>query len=165
MKRLYENPGYTTRMNASCVVVIVAALFGLWELWSAWRAGGSDGTNYLFAALFIGGGIYAGRQLLETSANTVVALDADPATRRATVTLWKPFSSTTISGSLDDFTDWQFQLRPGRVRTPMLTAHHPAHPRPLEFELKPGGAVAEELRGLAPEAVAAFERGATPAAK
>jgi hypothetical protein len=165
MKRLYANPRYTTRMNASCVVVVFATLFGVWELWSAWRAGGSDGTNYLFAALFIGGGIYAGKQLRDTSANTVVALDADPATRSATVTLWRPFSSTTISGSLDDFTDWQFQLRPGRVRTPMLTAHHPSHAQPLEFELKPGGAVAEELRALAPEAVAAFERSATPAAR
>src|SRR4051794_21420543 len=106
MKRLYENRGYATRMNASCLVVVFAALFGVWELWSAWQAGGSDGTNYLFAALFIGGGIYAGRQLRDASANTVVALDADPATRRAAVTLWKPFSSNTISGSLDNFADW-----------------------------------------------------------
>lgn len=164
MKRLYENRGYGVRMNASCIVIVLAALLGVYELWSALR-GGSDGTNFLFAALFIGGGIYAGRQLLAISANAVVALDANMATRRAAVTLWKPFSSTKISGSLDDFSDWQFQLRPGRVRTPMLTAHHPSHPQPLEFELKPGGAVAAELRELAPEAVAAFERGATPAAK
>jgi hypothetical protein len=156
--RLYQNAGYGTRMNLSCVVVAIAALFGVWELWSAWRAGGSDVTNYLFAAFFIGGAIYAAKQLLDGAANTVVALDADMSTRQAVITLWKPFSSKTISGSLDEFTDWQFQTRPGRGRTPLLSTHHPRHPRPLEFELTPGSRVSQELQALAPEAVEAFER-------
>jgi hypothetical protein len=154
--RIYENPGFATRMSLSCVVIIIAGLFGVWELWSAYRAGGSDGTNYLFAAFFIGGAIYAAKQLRDGAANTVASLDADMSTRRVVITLWQPLSSRTISGSLDQLTDWQFQTKPGRVRTPLLTVHHPDHPRPLEFELRPGAA--EGLRTLAPEAVAAFER-------
>src|SRR5262245_41670334 len=109
------------RMNIACVVIAIAALFGVWELWTAYRAGGSDGTNFLFAAFFIGGAIYAAKQLRESAENSVVTLDAEMSTRQAVVTLWKPLSARTISGTLDQFSDWQFQTKPGRVRTPLLT--------------------------------------------
>ena len=163
MTRLYENSGFATRMNLACAVIVIAVLFGVWELWSAYRAGGSDGTNYLFAAFFIGGAIYAATQLRDGAANSVASLDAEMSTQQAVITLWRPLSSRTISGPLDSLTDWQFQTKPGRIRTPLLTAHHPAHPRPLEFELKPGARVADGLRALAPEAVAAFEQATAPA--
>ena len=84
MTRIYENRGLATRMNVSCVVVAIAFLFGLWELWSAYRAGGSSGTNYLFALFFIGGGVYAAKQLRDSVSDSVVSLDADMATREAT---------------------------------------------------------------------------------
>lgn len=161
MTRIYENSGLATRMNVSCVVIAIAALFGAWELWSAYRAGGDSGTNYLFALFFFGGAAYAAKQLRDSVSDSVVSLDADTATGEAVITLWRPFSAKKITGPLDRLTDWQFQVK-GRTRTPILTAHHPDYPRPLEFELRPGTAVHENLRKLAPEAVAAFERAASP---
>lgn len=158
MTRIYENRGLATRMNVSCVVVAIAFLFGLWELWSAYRSGGESGTNYLFALFFIGGGAYAAKQLRDSVSDSVVSLDADMTTREATVTLWRPFSAKELAGSLDRLTDWQFQTKAGKTRTPLLTAHHPDYPRPLEFELRPGAKVDDKLRALAPDAVAAFER-------
>jgi hypothetical protein len=158
MTRIYENRGFATRMNISCVVVVVAVLFGCWELFSALRPGAESSMNLLFVVLFFGGAGYAIKQLRDTAFDTVVALDADPGARQSVLTLWRPFSSKIIAGPLERFTDWQFQTRSGRVRTPILTAHHPDHPRPLEFELRPDAPISEELRSLAPEAVASFER-------
>jgi hypothetical protein len=157
MKRIYENTGFARRMNVSAVVVVIAFVMGAWELVMALRAD-DPGSGFLFAALFIGGGIYAGRQILSEHANNVVAFDADMASGQASISIWRPFSAKTIAGPLDRLTDWQFQTKGARVKTPILTAHHPDHPRPLEFELRPGLAVGEELRALAPDAVAAFER-------
>jgi hypothetical protein len=157
MKRIYDNAGFARRMNISAVVVVIAFVMGAWELIMALRAD-DPGSGFLFAALFIGGGIYAGRQILSDHANNVIALDADPAGREASISIWRPFSAKKITGPLDRLSDWQFQRKGTRVKTPILTAHHPDHPQPLEFELRPGAAVSEELRALAPEAVAAFER-------
>jgi len=158
MTRIYENRGFATRMNISCVVIAVAVLFGCWELVGAYRSESPAGTNLLFALLFLGGAVYATKQIRDTAMDSVSSLDVDMTTRSASIILWRPFSSKVITGSLDRLTDWQFQLRSGRVRTPILTAHHPDYPRPLEFELRPGTAVSEELRKLAPDAVAAFEK-------
>ena len=157
MKRIYDNTSFVRRMNVSAVVVIVAFLMGAWELVMALRAE-DPGSGFLFAALFIGGGIYGGRQILSDHANNVVALDADPANGQASISIWRPFSARKISGPLDRLTDWQFQRKGTRVKLPILTAHHPDHPRPLEFELRTGSQISPELRALAPEAVAAFER-------
>jgi hypothetical protein len=157
MKRIYDNRGFVRRMNVSAVVVVIAFVMGAWELVMALRSSDS-GSGYLFAALFFGGGFYAGRQILSEHANDVVALDADMTTRQANISIWRPFSAKRVAGSLDQLTDWQFQRKGTRVKTPILTAHHPDHPQPLEFELRPGGPVSAELRALAPEAVAAFER-------
>jgi hypothetical protein len=157
MKRIYENTGFARRMNVSAVVVVIAFAMGAWELVMALRAD-DPGSGFLFAALFIGGGIYAGRQILSDYANNVVSLDADMASGQANISIWRPFSAKTISGPLDRLTDWQFQRKGTRVKTPILTAHHPGHPQPLEFELRPGSPLAEEIRTLAPDAVAAFER-------
>jgi hypothetical protein len=158
MTRIYENRGFATRMNVSCVVIVVAMLFGCWELFSALQAPAGASTNILFGVLFFGGAAYAIKQLRDTAFDTVVALDADPGTRHSILTLWRPFSAKAIAGPLDLFTDWQFQTRGGRTRTPILTAHHRDHPRPLEFELRADGTISEELRAIAPEAIAAFER-------
>lgn len=156
MKRIYENRSFARRMNVSAVVVVIAFVMGAWELVMALRS--NSGNGFLFAALFIGGGIYAGRQMLNDFADNVVALDADMETRAATVSIWRPFSRKALVGRLDQLTDWQFQTKRGRVRTPILTAHHPGHPRPLEFELRRDTPVGQELRELAPDAIAAFER-------
>lgn len=158
MERVYENPGFAKRMNASCVVIVVAVLFGLFELWSAWQRPEGAQTNYIFALFFIGGAIYASKHIREAGAHTVTSLDLDAAAGRAVVNLWKPFGRKRLEGPSADLRDWQFQVRSGKVRAPILTVHHPAHSRPLEFELGPGMKVSDTMRGLAPEAFEAYER-------
>jgi hypothetical protein len=157
MTRIYENRGFATRMNVSCVVVAFAFAFGAWEIWMAYRAGPDAGSGYLFALFFIGGALYASKQLSDAGSDSIVALDADMTTREATVSLWRPFRTKQLTGPLDRITDWQFQVKAGKARTPLLTAHHPDYPKPLEFELRPG-AITDDLRRLAPDAIAAFER-------
>jgi hypothetical protein len=158
MTRIYENRGFATRMNVSCVVIAIAFIFGCWEIWMAYRAGPDAGSGYFFALFFIGGALYAVKQLSDSASDSVVALDADTATGEATVSLWRPFRTKQLTGPLDRLSDWQFQTKSGRVKTPLLTAHHPDYPRPLEFELRFGVPVSDALRALAPDAVATFER-------
>jgi hypothetical protein len=158
MTRLYESRGFAVRMNISCVIIVGAAAFGCFELLQAYRFPEAASSNLLFALLFFVGAAYSVKQIRDGAIDNVVSFDADMATRQSAVTLWRPFSRKTIAGPVDRLTDWQFQVRSGRVRTPILTAHHPDYPRPLEFELRPGAAIHEELRKLAPDAVAAFER-------
>lgn len=158
MTRIYENRGFATRMNVSCVVIAVAVLFGCWEFFGAYRAPSDSSMNLLFGFFFIAGAFYAAKQMSDTAFDSVTSLDADMATKESNITLWRPFSKKTITGSLNRLTDWQFQTRSGRVKTPILTAHHPDYSKPLEFELHPGRPLNEELKKLAPEAVAAFEK-------
>ena len=81
--------------------------------------------------------------------------------------MWKPFGATRIAGPLERFSDFRPYGKQVRrnVRTPMVLADHPDHPRPLEFELGPGIVFGEEFRRLAGEALTALEStGAPPAA-
>ena len=73
-------------MNVSTVVIVVVIVFGFWELWSALNPGpGGAGYGFLFAALFIGGGLYGLRQMQTDFADTVVSRRRrrDKAERRA----------------------------------------------------------------------------------
>jgi hypothetical protein len=159
MIRLYDNSRFTRRMNISVVVVIFAMLFGVWEAWNAYRLGAeAGGYGPLFAVLFIAGGLYGYKQLSDLSADAVVTLDADAATGASVVTLWKPFSSRRLEAPVGALTDWQFQQKAMRgQRLPIVTAHHPQHPRVLEFDASAAATVGEALQRMVPDAAAAFE--------
>lgn len=160
MTSIYANNAFSRRMNASSVMIVVAILFGFWELWRALNPGPDGaGYGYLFAALFIGGGVYAIRQIRNDYSDNVVRLDGDGSSGRGVVTIWQPFMSKRIDGPLDRLTNWRFheEEQKGNVRLPMLLAEHPDHPQPLKFELGGKIAISEELRALAPEAVSTFE--------
>jgi hypothetical protein len=156
--RLYDNSRMARRLNISLAVIAIAVLFGCYELLSAFRAEGDASEYYLFALLFFGGAAYAARQLFDSVADSVMTLDVAQQSREAGVSFWRPFGARKIGGSLDQLSDWQFQMKGPRSPAPILTAHHPGHPRPLEFELRREIPITEGLRALAPEAVAAFER-------
>jgi hypothetical protein len=160
MTRIYENRPLARRMNISVVVTIFAILFGFWEAWNAFNAGPEGaGYGFLFAALFIGGGIYGMNQVLTDSRDMVTALDIDEANGHAAISVWRPFGATRIEGPLDRLTEWRpWAKEVRRVRTPVLLADHPGHPRPLQFEVGPGIALTDQFRALAPEALASFER-------
>ncbi len=158
MTRIYGNPGFARRMNGSTVVIVLAVLFGFWEVYAALNPG-PDGPGYgfLFAALFIGGGIYGMNQILTDGRDMVTALDVEDATGQATISLWRPFAARRIEGSLERLSGWRPYSKQARnVRTPMLLADHPDHPRPLQFELGRSISFTDRFRALAPEATATF---------
>jgi hypothetical protein len=163
MKRIYANQGFARRMNISTAIALVAIVMGVWELWRALQAGPEGpGSGFLFAALFLGGGAYALRQMFVEYGDRVVALDA-VAGGASVITVWRPLASVRISGPLAALSDWRFEMRTARSQhdTSVLLADHPQHPRPLKFELVRGVPISDEFRALAPEAVETFERGAT----
>jgi hypothetical protein len=156
--RLYDNSRLARRMNISCAIIAFAVAFGFYELWEAFRAEDDASHRYLFALLFFGGAAYAAKQLSDSVTDSVMTLDVDEESREAVISFWRPFGSRKISGPAGRLTDWQFQMKGPRAPAPILTAHHPAHPRPLEFELGKNIPITDGLRALAPEAVNAFER-------
>jgi hypothetical protein len=162
MTRIYENRSLARRMNISSAVTAFAVLFGFWELFAAVRAGPEGaGYGFLFAALFIGGGIYGFNQIFSEASDMVTALDLDEAAGRATISIWRPFAPKRIEGTLDSLTEWRPYSKMARnVRTPMLLADHPGHLRPLQFEIGPGVMMSERFRAFDPEALATFEQGA-----
>jgi hypothetical protein len=125
-------------------------------------APGEAGFGYLFAAAFILGGLYGLRQLNSDYADMVVSADADGTAGPARISVWRPFLPKTLEGPLDKLANWRFEVKAPRpnLRIPMLLAEHPQHPRPLRFEVGPGIALSEGFRALAPEALAAYEKGA-----
>jgi hypothetical protein len=158
--RIYANRGLARRTNGSLVVVIIAFVFGFFEIWRAMHVGPEEpGSGYLFAILFLGGGVYAGRQLLSGTIDAVVWLDLD-ASRQATVALWRPFTTKRIAGPVDRLTGWRPYAKEVRrnMKQPMVLADHPDYPRPLEFEIGPGVVLGEEFRALAGAAVASLEK-------
>ncbi len=162
--RIYSNRGLARRTNGSLVVVIIAFIFGFFEIWRAAHAGPQGpGSGYLFAILFLGGGVYAGRQLLSGTIDAVVWLDLDPS-RQATVALWRPFTTKQIAGPVDRLTGWRpfaKQVRRNMLQ-PMVLADHPDYPRPLEFEIGRGIRIDDAFKTLAAEASGAFDAGEVP---
>lgn len=158
MTRIYENRNFSRRMNISVAVTLFAVLFGFWELWAAIRAGPEGaGYGFMFAALFIGGGIYGFNQINTEGSHMVTALDLDEATGEAVATVWRPFSPKPVAGPLTAFTEWRPYTKQARsVRVHMLLADHPGYPKPLQFEIGSGVSMHERFRALAPEALAAF---------
>ncbi len=158
MARIYSNRGLAVRMNISSVVVAGSFLLGAFELWRLAQAGPEGaGNGYLFAALFLGGGVYAARQVIFGNIDAVVALDVEGG--EAAIAVWRPFTSKQIVGPLEKLSDWRPYGKQVRrnVRTPMLLVDHPDYPRPLEFEIGPGIELSDEFKALAGEASAAFE--------
>ncbi len=160
MTRIYGNPGFARRMNGSIVVILFAVLFGFWELWAALHPGPEGpGYGFLFAALFIGGGIYGTNQILTDGKDMVTALDVEESSGQAVVSVWRPFFPKKLESRLDGLTDWRpFSKQARNIRTPMLLADHPGRPRPLQFELGRNIALTDRFRALAPDALAASEK-------
>jgi len=162
MTRLYDNPGLSRRLTISAVVLVAAALYGLWELWAAAAATDNATTGYLFGIAFLGGAAYGLQQVLAEARDLVVSFEFDPATGRSLTTLWRPLAPRRLAAIRDDIAAWRFHIKVGRrdARTYYLFADHAAHPRPLQFELRPGMTIADEFRRLAPQAIGEFERAA-----
>jgi hypothetical protein len=161
MTRIYRNVAFARRMTITTVVIVVVIVFGFWELWAALNPGpGGAGYGFLFAALFIFGGLYGLRQMQTDFADTVVSVDADEKGGAARITVWRPFLPKRLAGPLDQLRNWRYEVKTPRpsMRVPMILADHPGHPRPLRFELGKGIEIGSRFRALAPDAFAAFEQ-------
>ena len=137
-----------------------------WELWRAATVTG-DMSGYLFGIAFIGGALYGLRVTLAEARDLVVALDADPASGQAAMSLWRPFRMKRIETGLDRLTGWRHWLQTNTrgQRTHYLIVQEPSHDGALRLELHPGQPIMDELRKIAPEAIADFEREAGAAAQ
>lgn len=171
MTRIYENRGYRTRQNISLAIIAAVVAYGLFEIWYATTdpepAGlalllGMGQDNYIFGGLFIAGGAYAYYTLLKEASDLVATLDLDETTGETVTTLWRPLKPITLTAPRGAITNWRLYVKIGNrnLRTPVIYADHPGHPRPIEFDLRRADLTA--LRQLAPEAVSEFEAMGAP---
>jgi hypothetical protein len=166
MKRVYEQRGYIGRLRFSTGILLFAAAYGVWELWAAWS--NPEGPNsLLFGVLFVGASAFGFARLMRDSGNVVAALDRDEAADRLVVTLWRPWGTRTIAGPRQSFTNWRFHISiAGRYqRLFLLRFDHPEVKGPLAIELKRDVTPLDDLRALAPGAIADFEEAAPPKPK
>lgn len=155
MTLIYENRGYMKRQTLSAAVVVVVTLYGVWELSAGLTGTRSDG--FLWGSLFLGGAVYAYIQLFNDARNKVARLERDD-DGRMIATLWRPTGKLQLA-SEGNLTDWRYYIRVvgRRMRKPVFLARHPNHADPLEFEIRSDIKITDELRELAPEAIAEME--------
>lgn len=147
------------RSNIALAVLVTVSAYGVWEFWHAASVTG-DVSGYLFGIAFIGGALYGLRVTISEARDLILALDADPASGQATISLWRPFRMKRIETRMDRLSGWRHwvQTTPRGQRTHYLLVQEPSHDGALRLELLPGQSVTEELRMIAPEAIADFER-------
>jgi len=159
MKQILGVRGMVWRSNLSLAILAAVFAYGLWELWLAVAVSGSP-TGYLFAAIFIGGAAYGLRAALAETRDLAIAFEADMESGKAAVTLWRPFRMKRIDTTLDRLTGWRYWIQSasrGR-RVHLLLAHEPSYDGTLRFALEPGMTIPDELRRIAPAAIADFEK-------
>lgn len=158
MTRIYENPGYIWRQRLSTAVLIVVGIYGVWELWAASQAEGDTTIGYMFGLVFVGGSVYAMRQIISDGRDLVALLDRDETTGQLIVTLWRPLWLERLTVEPGQLSGWRFHVKIGKrnARTFFVHADHPDYPRPLEFDLREG-VNTDGLRALAPEAIDEFD--------
>jgi len=159
MKQILGVRGMVWRSNLSLAILAAVFAYGLWELWLAAAVTGSP-TGYLFAAIFIGGAAYGLRAALAETRDLVIAFAVDMDTGKAALTLWRPFRMKRIDTTLDRLTGWRHWIQTasrGR-RVHFLLAREPSYDGNLRFALEPEMTIPDELRRIAPEAIADFER-------
>ena len=158
MTRIYENPGFARRNNISVVVLVVVVIYGFYELWNAFGDGSQDTTAAMFGVLFVGGGIYGAYTIWTEARDQVIALDADPNTGRAAITLWRPFKNMVIDLPIDRLTGWRHWVKVGKrnMRTHFVVFNAEGYPQPLYVELTKGE-MPEGFRDLSPAVVEEFE--------
>jgi hypothetical protein len=159
MTRILDNRGMATRSNVSLAILTAVLIYGVWEIWHAATVS-NDPTAYLFGIAFIGGSIYGLNTTLKETRDLVIALDADPATRAAVLTLWRPFHMKRIETSLDKLTGWRLwvEVTARGLKTFHLLAREPSYDGTLRFTLQRGMEIPEVLREVAREAIEDFER-------
>jgi hypothetical protein len=159
MKQILGVRGMVWRSNLSLAILAAVFAYGLWELWLAAAVTGSP-TGYLFAAIFIGGAGYGLRAALAETRDLVIAFAADMDSGKAAVTLRRPFHMKRIDTTLDRLTGWRYWIQTtarGR-RVHFLLAREPSYDGNLRFALDPEMTIPAELRRIAPEAIADFEK-------
>lgn len=158
MTRIYENPGFAKRNNISVVVLVAVFIYGIYELYTAFFTGSQDQMAAMFGVLFVGGAVYGAYTIWSEARDTVMSLDLDPATGRAKITLWRPFSTHVIEAPVDRLTDWRHWVKVGKrnMQTHFVIFRADGHPNPLNVELTKGE-LPEGFRHVSPAMVEEFE--------
>jgi len=159
--RLYESQGYRVRMRIAASVLVGLIVLGLWyilfqALAAPWA---EDGVGpWVLSLAFVTAGLIGLRQLMRSSRDRVIALDADAAGGRAVLWLWRPFGSRRMRTSLSALRNWRADPAMRRTRHVAVLADLDGRPDPLVFLWRPGAEVPDALRRLVPEAAAAFDQ-------
>ena len=159
MTRIFENRRLPKTSNISVVVLVVVIIFGFWDLWNAFGTGSPDPTSAMFGILFIGGGIVGGYTIWNDGRDQAQWLDVDLDTGKAELAVWRPFRPLVLAEDLTRMTGWRHWIKVAKrnLRTHYIVVAVPDYPRPIYFEMLPGGEIPDMLRRIAPEAVEDFE--------
>ncbi len=157
--RIFDDRGFAIRNWISTAILVVAIIWGIIELVRAAK-GMSDQTGYLFGAGFIAAAAYGGYRMLAEARDAIIRFDVDFGSGQSVATLWRPWGLQRLTVPLDALSGWRLyvSMRTRSQRSFLLRVNHPANPRPLYFDLKPGITKIDGLRRLAPEAIVDFER-------
>ena len=158
MTRIYENTGFARRNNISVVVLVAVFIYGVFELYRAFVGGVQDSTGAMFGVLFLAGSVYGAYTIWSEGRDQVGIIDADFATGRAAITLWRPFRNLVIEAPIEGLTGWRHWVKVGKrnMRTHMVYFKAPGYPNQMTIELTKGE-MPEGFRRLAPRLVEEFE--------
>jgi hypothetical protein len=161
MIRLYESPGYKMRMRISLIILIGLILLGVWYLaFQALAAPPGSGIGpWVLSIAFIVAGIAGLVRVLNGARDGVIALDMDDATGKVVIWLWSPLGTRRVKTEIHQIANWRYVVSNGsrRPRFRLILADLPKRSRPIRFDLHPNRPVPDQLRRIAPDAVAAYE--------
>jgi len=159
MTRVFENRRLARTSKISMIVLIVVIVFGCWDLWNAFGVGSQDPTAAMFGVLFVGGGVIGGYTVWNDGRDQAQWFDADLASGKSMIAVWRPYRPLVLAQNLDQLTGWRHWIKVAKrnVRTHYFVVAAPGYPRPIYFEMAVDAEIPEMLRQIAPEAVADFE--------
>jgi hypothetical protein len=163
---LYDHRRFWARQIGLVAFLVLVFFYGCFELWRALRQPSGDVSNgILFGVIFVGGSLYAIRQLLQENRDLVVTLARNDADGTLTASVFSNFRAEIIVAPASAFTNWRLYRKPIGRRGFSFFVHVDCAewPRPLRFDVKPGTDLTG-LRQIAPEAMAELTAAHAPGA-
>lgn len=162
MERIYVNNGIRLRMGLGLVAVAAGGMLGLYFLGMRLQdAAGEDADEALVVGLMLLAIAVAGAlRLGHFGFQTVLSLDADEATGRARVRMWRPLGEEAFDARLAELVEWRYEVARKNTRMPIhrFRARTAEPQRWLVFELSPRIGMHPLFRKLAGDAGDDFER-------
>ncbi len=162
MERIFINRSINFRMWLGLIAVIGAALLGLWFIGARLIEGPAEeeGDQALVVGLMLTAiAVVGALRLMHYGYQTVVTLDADDASDKARIALWRPIGEAPLEARLSDMVEWRYEVGRRNTRMPnyRFRARLSEPPRWLVFEVAPHNDMHPLFLKIAAEAVKEFE--------